>query len=110
MFAQLRHDPDADALGNLMQEWYSVFGSAPTTVRKLVDTAQSGHLCLLDAISEFPVIERGEVNRPKLGWLLKKNSNRIIKGYEIRKAEADGRVAWQVVMLETPPSPPLPPS
>ena len=27
---------------------------------------------------EFPIEERGEINRSKLGWLLKKNANRIV--------------------------------
>ena len=39
---------------------------------------------LLDAIREFPVEERGEINRSKLGWLLKKHANRIVKGLEFQ--------------------------
>jgi hypothetical protein len=52
---------------------------------------------LLDAMKEFPVDERGEINRSKLGWLLKKNANRIVGGFEFQQAVADGRVAWRVV-------------
>jgi len=79
---QVRHDPDADALRGLMAEWYAAFGSTPTTVRKAVDTANHTRGGLLDAMREFPVEERGEINRSKLGWLLKKNANRIVAGYE----------------------------
>lgn len=107
---QVRNDPDGDALSGLMMEWYSALGSTPTTVRKAVETAFSSHPNLLDAIREFPVEERGEINRSKLGWLLKKNANRIVDGFEFQQAEADGRTAWRVVAVNPPPLPPLPPS
>jgi len=110
LLKQVRHDPDGDALSGLMTEWHSAFGSTPTPVRKAVDTAFSSYPNLLDAIREFPVEERGEINRSKLGWLLKKNANRIVSGFEFQQAEADGRTAWRVVSVKTPPLTPLPPS
>jgi hypothetical protein len=58
---------------------------------------------------EFPIEERGVINRSKLGWLLKKNANRIISGFEFRKDMADGRTAWRVVAADSPPLPALPP-
>ena len=108
LLEQVRHDPDADALGGLMSAWRAEFGSSPTTVRKAVDLAMSCRPDLLDAMREFPVEERGEINRSKLGWLLKKNANRIVGGYEFQQAEADGRVAWRVVDVKSPPLTPLP--
>jgi len=105
LLEQIRHDPDGDALLCLMTEWHDVFGSSPTTVRKAVDRAIFDHPNLLDAMREFPVEERGEINRSKLGWLLKKNANRIVAGLEFQKAEADGRVAWRVVRISSPASP-----
>ena len=89
---------------------WKVFGSAPTTVRKAVEAAHNGHPNLLDAMGEFPIEAHGIINRPKLGWLLKLNANRIVGGLEFRKAEADGRGAWRVVGDKTPPLPLLPPS
>ena len=109
LLEQVRHDPDGDALGGLMAEWRAVFGSTPTTVRKAVETAIHSQPNLLDAIREFPVEERGEINRSKLGWLLKKNANRIVGGFEFRQAEADGRTAWRVVAVQSPPLTPSPP-
>ncbi len=109
LFEQVRHDPDGDALGGLMQEWHFLFGETPTTVRKAVEAANS-YPNLLDAMREFPVEERGEINRSKLGWLLKKNADRIIGGLKFQQAEADGRTAWRVVPVKSPPLPPLPPS
>src|SRR3984957_9186753 len=113
LLEQIRHDPDSDALGGLMAEWRAVFGSAPTTVRKAVQRAKYDQPDLLDAMREFPVEERGEINRSKLGWLLKKIADRIVGGFEFQQAEADGRTAWRVVAAKSPPltpSPPLPPS
>lgn len=102
---QVKHDPDSDALAGLLTEWRKEFGSTPTTVRRAVNRAGN---CpdLLDAMREFPVEDRGEINRSKLGWLLKKNANRIVGGLEFQKAEADGRTAWCVVAFTSPASPP----
>ncbi len=100
---QVCYDPDADALGTLMREWHSTFGSAATTVRKAVDTATNTRGSLLDAMREFPIEERGEINRSKLGWLLRKNANRIVNGFEFQQSTADGRVAWRVMPAKAPP-------
>ena len=110
LLEQVRHDPDGDALSGLMKEWRTVFDSTPTTVRKAVETAIYHQPNLLDAMRELPVEERGEINRSKLGWLLKKNANRIVGGFEFQQAEADGRTAWRVVAVKSSPPPPLTPS
>ncbi len=107
LLEQIRHDPDGDALGGLMVEWYAVFGSAPMTVRKVVERLVDLSN-LKDAIRELPVEERGEINPSKLGWFLKKNANRIVNGFKFERSSADGRVAWRVVRVESPPLPPLP--
>ncbi len=100
----MRHDPDSHALTGLMTEWWAEFGSTATTIRKAVDVALFKRPNLLDAMREFPVEERGEINRSKLGWILRKNANRIVGGYEIQQAEADGRTAWRVVAVKSPTS------
>jgi len=46
-------------------------------------------------------MEKGVFNPGKLGWILKTNANRIINGFEFRKAKADGRNAWRVVKVDT---------
>ena len=107
LLEQVRHDPDGDALGVLMTEWYAVFGSMPTTVRKAVEMAHT-QADLLDALREFPIEEKGTINRSKLGWLLKKNANRIVNGLELQQTMANGRTAWRVVAVKTPPLTPSP--
>ena len=100
---QLKNDPDAEKLSNLMTEWYREFGSIAVTVRKVVDLAVncSDADALNDALAEFPIMDRGVFNRGKLGWILKTNVDRIINGFEFRKAKADGRNAWRVVKVDT---------
>jgi hypothetical protein len=44
----------------------------PTTVRKALEAAIRNQPNLLDAIREFPVEERGEINRLKLGLAVEK--------------------------------------
>jgi hypothetical protein len=110
LLEQVRHDPDGDVLSGLMTEWHEVFQAAPTTVRKAIDAAKTECPNLLDAMRELPVEERGEINPSKLGWLLKKNANRIIGGFEFKESQAEGRKAWRVLKVETPPLPALPPS
>ena len=110
LLEQVRHDPDGDALSGLMVEWSEEFGSTPTTVRRAVDTAFAKQGNLLDAIRELPVDKAGQIDNSKLGWLLKKYANRIVGGFEFQKATADGRTAWRVVEVKTPPLPPLPPN
>ena len=107
LLQQVRHDPEADALSVLFCEWHAAFGSMPTTIRKAVDFAPT-RTDLLDALREFPIEERGTINRTKLGCLLKKNANRIVNGFELQQTKADGRVAWRVVAVKTPASTPLP--
>jgi hypothetical protein len=109
LLEQVRHDPDGDALTGLMTEWRVVFGSTAATVRRAVDLARMTQPNLLDAMREFPVEDRGEINRSKLGWILKKNANRIVGGFEFQQAEADGRTAWRVVAVKSPPLTPSPP-
>jgi hypothetical protein len=109
LLEQIRHDPDGEALGALLVAWRSAFGSVPTTVRKAVED-HLGHEDLYDAMREFPVVDGNLINRSKLGWLLRKNANRIIGGLEFQRVVADGRTAWRVVEVGSPPSPALPPS
>ncbi len=110
LLEQVKHDLDGDALRGLMTEWHAVFGSKPTTVRKAVNAALGPNPNLRDAMCEFPVEEKGVINPSKFGWILKRNANRVVNGFEFQKAEADGRPAWRVVVVNSPPLPPLPPS
>ena len=109
LLEQVRHDPDGDSLIGLMTAWRNAFGSTPMTVRKAVEMAERSNSDLLDAMRDFPLEERAKINRSKLGWLLKKNANRIVGGLEFQRSTSDGRTAWRVVAVNSPPLTPSPP-
>jgi hypothetical protein len=92
LLEQIKHDPDAEVLGRLLNEWYLAFGTTPTTVRKAVEAAATNKEELMDALKEFPVEERNGTI-----MLLKKKANRIVNGLEFQKSQADGRTAWRIV-------------
>jgi len=99
LLEQLNHNQDNDDLGNLMTEWHTNFGSTPTTVRKAIEKTYE-NTPLLDAMLEFPIDDyRGALNPTKLGQLMSKNSNRIVNGYQLQPAKADGRRGWSVLKL-----------
>jgi hypothetical protein len=111
-FEQLKSDPDVEMLGRLLKQWHKAFGSTAKPLRAVVG-ALSNHLDLHDAIAEFPVMERGEVHRPKFGWLLKRNANRIVDGLMFERVDGTERTAWRVVEVvgkatTAPASPALP--
>lgn len=95
-FEQLRSDPDVELLGRLLQQWNKAFGSTPKPLRAVV-LAWPNLLDLQDAISEFPVMENGQLNRSKFGWLLKRNANRIVDGLMFERVDGTERTAWRVV-------------
>ena len=109
LLEQVKHDPDLEAVGVLQKAWYRAFGSTLTTVRKAVERTE-WEADLLDAMREFPIEQGATINRSKLGRLLKRHAHRIVDGLEFRSGQADGRLAWQVVAADSPPSPASPPS
>jgi len=101
LIEQLKHDPDAESLLNLLKAWHDCFDSQLTTVRKAVEQIESQRATeadkeLLEALTEFPVGAKGSLNNSKIGWMLKRNAGRIIDGYRFDRGEADGRTAWRV--------------
>ena len=99
LLEQVAHDPDSDPLIGLLSAWLAAVGSNATPIRKAIELTRNGHADLLDAIRECSVEERGEINRTKLGWFLKKNAGRIVNGMKFVEAQADGRKAWKVVVV-----------
>jgi hypothetical protein len=107
-FKQLKSDPDVELLGRLLSQWHRAYGSTPKPLRVAVGELHK-HVDLQDAIAEFPVMDRGEVNRSKLGWLLKRNAQRIVDGLMFERVDGSERTAWKVVRVadgaSTAPSP-----
>lgn len=113
LIEQLKIDPDSEALGVLLAEWRAMFKDQPVTVRKLIQRADSDEE-LKDALFDLPVVERGEINRGKLGWYFKKSQKRTVGGLQLQKADSSERNSWKVVKVGDPTrpavAPPLPTS
>lgn len=109
LIAQMQHDPDLEQLEVLLTEWHARFGDKPVTLRRLVDDFNAENL--QEALMDLPVVERGSINRSKLGWYFKRKMHRIVAGLMLVKAESGERNAWKVVKAgdDTPPLPSSPP-
>jgi hypothetical protein len=107
---QMMTDPDADVLERLLVEWHLTFGDQPVTLRNLLKAASDTDF--RDTLLDLPVVERGDINRTRLGYYFKRNANRIVGEHMLEKAPSSERNAWRVVKVGpvTPPLPPFPPS
>jgi hypothetical protein len=111
LIEQVQTDPDRDVLQRALEEWHRSFGDKAVTLRKVLHDIYDTDLH--DAFMDLPVVERGTINRSKLGWFLKRNQDRIIGEYTLQKAESSERNAWRVVRVgegEAAPLPSSPPS
>lgn len=108
---QMRHDPHAELLGDLLRAWHAMHGEQSITVRKLVQTAvEASNRELDDALCDLPVMERDRINNGKLGWYLSKNQGKQVGGLRLEKGESGERNAWRVVQVaDETPLPLLPP-
>jgi hypothetical protein len=99
LLTQIAHDPDADALGHLLQLWFDRFQSRPMLIRDVLK--QVGESWEDDELGEAlreVADERGKINRGRLGWWIKRHEGRIVGGLEFRREELSrGHVAWRVV-------------
>ncbi|MBM3380702.1 MAG: hypothetical protein FJY39_13440, partial [Betaproteobacteria bacterium] len=80
IFEAIAEDPDRDALGRLLISWQSAFGTGPGMVREAVRRSEFGeHVDLREVIREI-ADERGEINRRRLGWWIRKQAGRVVDG------------------------------
>lgn len=103
VFEAMSEDPDRETLGRLLAGWQSAFGKSPAMVREAVNLAfASPH----DQVELREVLrdiadERGEINRRKLGWWIKRHAGRIVAGRRFVRASGNRSAeAWQVEVLE----------
>lgn len=110
LLEQMLTDPDSDTLLRLLTEWYAVHSNKPLTLRRLMEDLHSSDLA--EALHDLPVVDRGAINRSRLGHYFKRNMNRIVGGFMLERVPNSERTAWRVVKVGegTPPSPSSPPS
>jgi hypothetical protein len=92
-------DPDRETLDRLLAAWQSVFGKTPARVRDAVKQASvfhDEHVELREVLHDI-ADERGEINRRKLGWWIKRHAGRIVDGRRFVRASGNrGADDWQV--------------
>jgi hypothetical protein len=101
VFEAMAEDPDRETLGRLLTAWHAAFGNAPTMVRDAVNRMAG----MYDQGSELREVlhdiaaERGEINRRRLGWWIKRHAGRIVDGLRIVRAVGSGNGSaerWRV--------------
>jgi hypothetical protein len=104
VFEAMAEDPDRETLGRLLAAWHAVFGKTPTMVRDAVREAFLSH----DKDAELQEVlhdiadERGEINRRKLGWWIKRRAGRIVDGLRFVRAVGNSSAEkWWVEAVES---------
>ncbi len=103
VFEAMAEDPDRETLGRLLTAWHTTFGKTPVMVRDaLKQAALPGEQQELSEVLRDIAEERGEINRRKLGWWIKRHSNRIVDGRRFVRASGNRSAeAWQVDLVES---------
>lgn len=105
VFEAMRDDPDRETLARLLNAWHATFGKTPAMVRDAVKQASPYH----EQDSELREVlrdiadERGEINRRKLGWWIRRHAGRIVDGLRIVRASGGGNGSaerWCVERVE----------
>lgn len=103
VFEAMSEDPDRETLGRLLTAWQSVFGKMPAMVRDAVKQAlgfHDEHDGELREVLRDIADERGEINRRKLGWWIKRHAGRIVDGRRFVRASGNRSAeAWQVEVV-----------
>lgn len=99
VFAAVAEDPDRETLGRLLTAWQSVFGKTPAMVRdaaKKAGTFEDADGELREVLHEI-ADERGELNRRRLGWWIRRHAGRIVDGVRfVRSSGNRSAEAWRV--------------
>jgi hypothetical protein len=88
----------------LLTAWQLVFGKTPAMVRDAVKQStifHDEHPDLGEVLRDI-ADERGEINRRKLGWWIRRHAGRIVDGRRFVRASGNRSAeAWQVDVVES---------
>jgi hypothetical protein len=104
VFEAMAEDPDRETLGRLLTAWQMAFGKVPAMMRDAVKQASAFHDEYIDLREVLHDIadERGDINRRKLGWWIKRHAGRIVDGRHFVRASGNRSAdAWQVEVAES---------
>jgi hypothetical protein len=92
VFEAITEDPDRETLDRLMTAWEKVFGNKPTMVRDAVTMSAAPYdenVELREVLHDI-ADERGEINRRRLGWWIKRHVGRIVDGRRFCRGTGNG--------------------
>lgn len=99
LFESIADDPDRETLERLLTTWYEAFEKRPTMVRDVLKrTLGAGDQAaeLREVVRDIAE-ERGEINRRRLGWWIRRHAGRIVDGKRFVKASGTRSAeAWCV--------------
>lgn len=104
VFQAMTEDPDRETLARLLNAWFAGFGKTPAMVRDAVKQAHAlydEHAELREVLRDI-ADERGEINRRKLGWWIRRHAGRIVDGMRIVRATGNGSAErWRIEVVES---------
>ena len=94
VFEALSEDPDRETLARLLTAWNAAFGRTPTMVRDAVNRVYDAELKeILHDIAD----ERGDINRRKLGWWIRRHAGRLVDGLRFVRCSGNSAAEkWRV--------------
>jgi hypothetical protein len=99
VFEAMTDDPDRETLGRLLTAWQAVFSRTPAMVRDALRHASGLHdeqVDLREVLHDIAA-ERGDINRRRLGWWIKRHAGRIVDGRRfVRVSGSRSAEAWVV--------------
>jgi hypothetical protein len=99
VFEAIAADPDRETLARLLVAWRSVFGRSEAMVRDAVEQSHrfpGEHAELREVLHDI-ADERGEINRRKLGWWIRRHAGRIVDGLRFVRGSATASAEkWRV--------------
>jgi hypothetical protein len=98
IFEAIAEDPDRETLDRFLRSWQSAFGERPAMVRDAVRLSAFGEEYVeLREVMRDIADERGEINRRRLGWWIRRHVGRIVDGRRIeRHSNSGGAESWIV--------------
>lgn len=85
VFEALSEDPDRETLERLLDAWYAAFGRTPTMVREAINRINQVRDDGLKEVLHDIADERGEINRRKLGWWIRRHAGPIVNGLRLTR-------------------------
>ncbi len=98
VFESMTEDPDRETLGRVLTGWQSAFGNGAAMVRDAVRVSEFGndHAELREVMHDI-ADERGQINRRRFGWWIKRHAGRIVEGRRfVRTNSSRSAEVWKV--------------